>query len=199
MREIIDAFRKQGLAIGLYFSPEDFLFLKENKIPVGRLQHPMHYPKNNPILMDYDKRQVRELLTNYGNIDILFFDGPCEGLKEYAWQLNPDLVITRGEMNTPEQKLPDAPPQRPWEACYTMGTEWSYKATNDPHKTGSQLINMLVEIRTGGGNLLLNVGPKPDGEIQIEQENLLREMALWNFVNRESIYRVKPAPVRKYK
>src|SRR5690606_27547132 len=101
--------------------------------------------------------------------------------------------------NTPEQKLPNNPPQRPWEACYTMGTEWSYKATNDPHKTGSQLINMLVEIRTGGGNLLLNVGPKPDGEIQIEQANLLREMALWNFVNRESIYRVKPASVRKYK
>ena len=199
MREIIDAFRKQGLAIGLYFSPEDFLFFSENDIPVGRLQHPQHYPKNNPELMEYDKKQVRELLTNYGKIDMLFFDGPCEGLKEYAWGLNPDLVITRGEMETPEQKVPDKALPRPWEACYTMGTEWSYKATNDPQKTGGRIIDMLVEIRAKGGNLLLNVGPKPDGEIQIEQENLLREVALWNFVNHESVYDVKPAPIVRYK
>ena len=53
---------------------------------------------NNKDLMAYDKAQIKELLTGYGKIDILFFDGPAEGLKEYAWQLQPDVVVTRGQM-----------------------------------------------------------------------------------------------------
>lgn len=196
-REILDAFRKQGISTGIYFSPEDFNYFYENKIPVGRLQHPMHYPKNNPGLMELDKAQIRELLTNYGRIDVLFFDGPAEGLKEYAWQLQPDVVVTRGQMQTPEQKLPDKPMPGPWEACFTMGTDWQYKPTNDPHKTGTEIIQMLIEIRAKGGNLLLNIGPKPDGEIQIEQEALLREIALWNFVNGEAIHNIRPWEIIK--
>lgn len=193
--EIVAAFRRQGIAIGLYISPEDFNFLREHKIPIGRLQHPLHSPVNNPELLAYDKQQVKELLTQYGKIDIMFFDGPADGLREYAWSLNPDLVITRDLMKTPEQTTPDQPLPRPWEANYTMGTDWQYKPTNDPHKTGTQIINMLIEIRAKGGNFLLNVGPKPNGEIQIEQESLLREVALWNFVNGEAIYAVKPLPL----
>jgi alpha-L-fucosidase len=196
-REIFDAFRKQGIAIGIYFSPEDFNYFYENKIPVGRLQHPMHYPKNNPGLMELDKAQLKELMSNYGKIDVLFFDGPAEGLKEYAWQLQPDVVVTRGQMQTPEQKLPDKPIPGPWEACFTMGTDWQYKPTNDPHKSGTEIINMLIEIRAKGGNLLLNIGPKPDGEIQIEQETLLREIALWNFVNQEAIHDIRPWEIIK--
>jgi len=196
-REIFDAFRKEGIAIGIYFSPEDFNYLYENKIPIGRLQHPMHYPKNNTGLMELDKAQIKELLTSYGKIDVLFFDGPAEGLKEYAWQLQPELVVTRGQMQTPEQKLPDKPMPGPWEACFTMGTDWQYKPTNDPHKTGTEIINMLIEIRAKGGNLLLNIGPKPDGEIQIEQEALLREIALWNFVNQEAIHSIRPWEIVK--
>ena len=192
MRDVIEAFRKQGIAIGIYFSPEDFHLLYENDIPIGRLQHPLHFPKNNKRLMDLDKAQLKEILTHYGKIDILFLDGPAEGLKEYAWQLQPDIVVTRGEMKTPEQEIPDNPVPGPWEACFTMGTDWQYKPTNDPHKTGKQVINMLIETRAKGGNLLLNVGPKPNGEIQIEQEALLREMALWNLVNGESVHEVRP-------
>ncbi len=194
-KEIIEAFRKQGIAIGLYFSPEDFLFFHQNNIPLGRLQDKRQFPMNNPKLMAYDKAQIKELLTNYGKIDIMFFDGPGDGLREYAWSLQPELVITRDAMNTPEQNIPDKASPRPWEACYTMGTDWQYKPTNDPHKSGTEIINMLIEIRAKGGNFLLNVGPKPNGEIQIEQEALLREIALWNFANGESIYAVKPLPV----
>lgn len=188
---IIDAFRKQRIAIGLYFSPEDFHYLYENQIPIGRLQHQLHYPENNPGLMELDKKQVHELLTNYGKIDILFFDGPAEGLKEYAWQLQPDVVVTRGQMQTPEQELPDKPIPSSWEACFTMGTDWQYKPTNDPHKSGTEIINMLIETRAKGGNLLLNVGPKPNGEIQVEQEALLRKIALWNFVNTEAVHDIR--------
>jgi alpha-L-fucosidase len=147
--------------------------------------------------MEIDKAQLKELLTNYGKIDVMFFDGPAEGLKEYAWQLQPELVVTRGQMKTPEQRLPDAPIPGPWEACFTMGTDWQYKPTNDPHKSGTQIINMLIETRAKGGNLLLNVGPKPDGEIQIEQEALLREVALWNLVNGEAVHAVRPWDVIK--
>jgi alpha-L-fucosidase len=191
-KEVLEAFRRKGIAVGLYFSPEDFYYLYKNDIPVGRLQHPQHYPVNNTGLMEYDKRQLKELLTAYGKIDILFLDGPAEGLKEFSWQLQPDLVITRGQMETPEQQIPGKIPERPWEACFTMGTDWQYKPTNDPHKNGTTLIKMLVETRSKGGNLLLNVGPMPDGKIQIEQEALLREIALWNFVNREAVHDVEP-------
>jgi alpha-L-fucosidase len=194
-KEIVEAFRKEGIAIGLYFSPEDFLYFYQHKIPIGRLQHPQHYPTNNTGLMEYDKKQLKELFTNYGKIDILFIDGPGDGLREYAWSFNPDLVITRDLMKTPEQNTPNEPLPRPWEACYTMGTDWGYKPTNDPHNSGTQVINMLTEIRAKGGNFLLNIGPKPNGEIQIEQESILQEVALWNFANSEAIYKVKPLPV----
>ncbi|GHT42287.1 hypothetical protein AGMMS49965_13500 [Bacteroidia bacterium] len=192
LKEIIEAFRKQGIAIGIYFSPEDFYYFYKHDIPVGRLQHDLHYPANNSGLMDYDKAQMKELLTQYGKIDIFFFDGPAEELKEYAWQLQPAMVVTRGHLETPEQRLPDRPIPGPWEACFTMGTDWQYKPTNDPHKSGTQIINMLIETRAKGGNLLMNVGPKPDGEIQIEQEALLREIALWNLVNTEAIHAIRP-------
>ncbi|PWK27595.1 alpha-L-fucosidase [Arcicella aurantiaca] len=194
-KEIIDAFRKEGIAIGIYFSPEDFNYFHKNNIQIGRLQLPEHFPANNKGLMDYDKKQLHELLTNYGKIDILFIDGPGDGLREYAWSLNPELVITRDIMTTPEQNTPDEPMARPWEACYTMGTDWQYKPTNDPHKSGTEIINMLIEIRAKGGNFLLNVGPKQDGELQIEQQALLQEIALWNFANAEAIHAVKPLSV----
>jgi alpha-L-fucosidase len=192
MKEVLDAFRRRGIATGLYFSPEDFHYFRKNNIPVGRLQDPRHYPVNNPELMAYNKAQIRELLTAYGKIDIFFIDGPEDGLKEYAWQLQPDIVVTRGQMQTPEQRLPDKPIPGPWEACFTMGTDWQYKPTNDPHKSGTEIINMLIETRAKGGNLLLNIGPKPNGEIQIEQEALLREIALWNLVNGEGIHNIRP-------
>ncbi|MBW8683399.1 alpha-L-fucosidase [Chitinophaga rhizophila] len=196
-RAILDAFRKQGIAIGLYFSPEDFYYLYKQKVPIGRMQLPQHFPEKNPGLMAYDKAQLKELLSNYGKIDFIFFDGPAEGLKEYAWELQPEIVVTRGQMNTPEQELPEGIMPGPWEACFTMGTDWQYKPTNDPQKSGTEMINMLIETRAKGGNLLLNVGPKPDGEIQIEQEALLRELALWNLANGEAVHGVRPWNIAK--
>ena len=153
LREVIDAFRKQDIAVGIYFSPEDFNYLYENNIPIGRLQHPLHYPKNNEGLMQLDKSQIKELLTNYGNIDVFFFDGPAEELKEYAWELQPNMIVTRGEMETPEQKLPNELLPGPWEACFTMGTDWQYKPTNDPHKSGTEIINMLIETIGNSGDV----------------------------------------------
>jgi alpha-L-fucosidase len=190
-REILDSFRAQGIAPGLYFSPDDFWWLVKNGKNVQR-RIPDVIPANNPGLMELDRAQIRELYTNYGPVDVFFIDGPPEGLRDLAWDLQPDTVVTRGAIFTPEQVIPGVPLDVAWEACLTMGTQWQYKPTNDAYKTGGQLISLLIETRAKGGNLLLNVGPKPDGELPIEQEERLREVALWMFVNSECIYGVRP-------
>ena len=189
--ELLAAFRAQGIAPGLYFSPDDFWWLHKNGITIQR-GVPGVQPRANPGLMAHDQAQVRELLTHYGPVSVVFFDGEAEGLRELAWQLQPDLVVTRGAIKTPEQYIPGLPLDEPWESCITMGTQWQYKPTNEQYKSGGDLIALLIETRAKGGNLLLNVGPKPDGELPIEQEERLREVALWLFVNSECIYGVRP-------
>ena len=191
-KQLVEAFRKQGIAIGFYFSPDDFLWLYKHDKPVARAPHPGVTPQENRVLMEYDQQQIRELLANYGKIDFFFIDGPADGLRELCWEIDPNIVVTRGAIETPEQFIPGLPLQGPWEANLTMGTEWPYKPTNETYKSGQQLIRTLIETRAKGGNLLLNVGPKPDGELPIEQEDRLREVALWMFVNREAIYDARP-------
>ena len=190
-RMLVDAFRKQGIAIGFYFSPDDFHWLHQHGIRINR-QVKGVYPFEMPKFLDYSRRQLKELLGNYGPIEYFFFDGTATGLIDYAWQLNPKLVVTRGAMETPEQYTPGVALKGAWEGNLTMGTEWPWKATNEVYKSGTELIDTLIETRAKGGNLLLNIGPKPDGEIAIEQESRLREIALWNFVNGESIKNVRP-------
>ncbi len=190
-REVIEAFRSRGVAVGLYFSPDDFYFLYKQGIPIGRKQ-PGVTPQENPDLLRYDQAQLRELMTNYGPIDIVFLDGPAEGLREVCWQCQPDVVVTRGAMETPEQHIPGKPIPAPWEACMTMGTQWQFKPTNESYKSGAQLIERLIETRAKGGNFLLNVGPEPDGPLPPEQSGRLREIALWYFVNQEAVLDVEP-------
>ena len=189
--DVLRAFREQGIAPGLYFSPDDFWWLYKNGKTLQR-NVPDVFPANNPGLLEHDRAQVKELLTKYGGIDVMFFDGPPEGLRELAWQTQPRTVVTRGAIETPEQYIPGVPLEGAWEACITMGTAWQYQPQNEVYKSGGQLIGMLVETRARGGNLLLNVGPKPDGELPMEQEERLRELALWMFVNGEAIYGVRP-------
>ena len=190
-REILEAFRGQEIRPGVYFSPDDFSWLWRHKIDVQR-GIPAVQPRNNPGLMQLDLEQIRELMTNYGPIDFVFLDGEPDQLRELAWKLQPDAVVTRGAMQTPELYVPGIPLEGAWEANFTMGTAWQYQPQNETYKTGGQVIDLLVETRAKGGNLLLNVGPKPDGELPIEQEERLREVALWMQVNQECIYGVRP-------
>ena len=175
--EVLSAFRGQGIAPGVYFSPDDFWWLHQHGKTIQR-EIPDVQPRNNPGLMSYDQAQVRELLTHYGSVDVMFFDGEAGGLRELAWQLQPSIVVTRGAMETPEQFVPGSPLKGPWEACITMGTAWQYQPTNEVYKTGGELIGLLIETRAKGGNLLLNIGPKPDGELPIEQEERLGDSPL---------------------
>jgi len=190
-KQLVKSLRKFGIAVGFYFSPDDFWMLYKQGKDVSR-RRPEALPMNNPELMAHNKAQLRELFKNYGPIDVLFIDGQPDGLKELAWELQPNCVVTRGAMETPEQKTPDKPMPGPWEACYTLGTQWQFKPTNEDYKSGTQLIQMLIEIRAKGGNFLLNIGPQPDGIISFEQERRTRELALWLFVNREAIYAIRP-------
>lgn len=189
-KEVIAAFRKQGIAIGLYFSPDDFHFLYKQGTLISR-ERPEAVASGNPELNAFAKAQLTELMTQYGKIDIVFLDGQEQFAKtelaKVCWALDPDVVVTRGAIETPEQKTPDSPLPPPWESCYTIGGQWQYRPTNEVYKSGTEIIEKLIEIRAKGGNLLLNVGPKPNGELPIEQEGRLRELALWNFVNQEAI------------
>ena len=189
--ELFGAFRKQGIATGVYFSPDDFNWLYQHHITINRNVDSVRF-KANPDLLRYDQQQLRELLTQYGPMDIAFFDGEAQGLRELAWQLQPDIIVTRGAIQTPEQYVPGSPLPGPWEANLTMGTAWQYQPQHEIYKSGPDLIRLLIQTRARGGNLLLNVGPKPDGELPIEQEERLREIGLWMFVNSKAIYGVRP-------
>ena len=190
-KEVFEAFRAQGIAAGVYYSPDDFRWLYEHDIPIERHTEQVQ-PRNNAALMQYDQAQIQELLTRYGKVDVLFLDGEPNGLRELAWKIDPKIVVTRGAIKTPELTIPGMPIPGAWETCMTMGIGWQYQPQNEHYRSGSELIRMLIETRAKGGNYLLNVGPKPNGDLPIEEEERLREIALWMFVNSESIYSVRP-------
>ncbi|MDP4283771.1 MAG: alpha-L-fucosidase [Bacteroidota bacterium] len=192
LKEYVAGVRKAGLAVGFYYSPEDFKFLHDHHITIQRGGIKLD-AKTEKAYNDLVRRQTHELFSNYGKIDVLFIDGEREeACREEAWKLQPDLVITRGAVNTPEQTLPGVANNTLWESCITMGTQWQYKPTNDDLKSAGRLIEILVETRAKGGNLLLDVGPHPDGNIPDPQESRLREMAAWHFINHEAIEKVRP-------
>ncbi len=203
VRSYVDAFRAQGIAVGFYFSPEDFWFLYQNGQPITR--NPLN-PYDRDVMDKYRAHltmQMQELMGNYGPIDLIFFDGGelmkdehgqslQELCKDLAWSLQPGILVTRGAIKTPEQQLPGVGMQETWEACLTMSTAWGYQPTNDLYKTGAHLINLLMKTRAMGGALLLNVGPDADGAVAGQQEGLLRELGLFHFINREAIVGVRP-------
>jgi hypothetical protein len=97
--------------------------------------------------MKLNLAQLRELMTDHGRIEMVFFDGEPQGLADLAWDLQPDTVVTRGATKTPEQHIPGTPIDEPWESCLTMGTQWQYKPTNESYMSGGEIIRKLVETR----------------------------------------------------
>lgn len=189
----VAALRRHGLKVGLYYSPEDFAWLHRNGHPVCRRGERLLDPDKDPDYRKFVQQQVTEMFSEYGKIDVLFIDGIGDGItKQVCWTLQPDCLITRGAIETPEQFVPGRPPEGPWESNLTMGTQWQYKPTNDDYKSGTRIIEILIETRAKGGALLMNVGPKPNGELPIEQESRLREVALWHAANGESIHDTRP-------
>lgn len=193
VREFVDACRQYDMAVGLYYSPEDFLYARSRGELIKRRPH-RPSPDSDPEYVKFVKAQVTELMTRYGDVDVFFIDGRGKkSTKEVVWALQPDCLITRGAIESPEQTVPGIPPKEVWETCMTLGTQWQYKPQQlDTLKDGNRVVEILIETRAKGGALLLNLGPRPDGSINELQEDIMREVALWNFVNRESVLDIRP-------
>jgi alpha-L-fucosidase len=201
IREYVRACHKARMKVGFYYSLLDWRW---PAYWAGPEKDPDGWRK----LVEYVHAQVRELCTNYGKIDILWYDGAWPHSAE-AWQsaklnamvrkLQPHIIINNRsqlpeDLDTPEQHITSSDPGRAWESCMTMNDHWGYCAGDDNWKSATQLIRNLVHCVSGGGNYLLNVGPKRDGTIPAESVKRLKEIGAWMKVNGESIYGCSRAP-----
>jgi alpha-L-fucosidase len=158
--------------------------------------------------------QVKELLTNYGDVAVLWWDTPTGMTDEYAEKINallkmqPDIITNDrlkrpnfpGDFKTPEQRIPNLSELdgKDWETCMTMNETWGYKSYANNWKSLTTIIHNTVDIASKGGNYLLNVGPKPDGTFPQESIDLLKGMGEWMKLNGESIYSTRASPLGSF-
>lgn len=154
--------------------------------------------------------QVKELLTNYGELAVLWWDTPTNMTEEAALKLQSLLslqpaIITNdrlkrpdfpGDHKTPEQRIPNLSELdgQDWETCMTMNGTWGYKSYDHNFKSPQTLVRNLIDIASKGGNFLLNVGPTAEGEFPPESVEILSKMGDWMKINGESIYGTKASP-----
>jgi len=211
VRGFVEAMRSAGLRVGLYFSlidwhhPDYPAFTEADK-PYLPARWPKPTPEQWGRYTDFMFGQVRELLTNYGPIDLIWFDGGWERtaeqwrakeLAEMIRSLQPGIVIndrlpTCGDYDTPEQFVPPQPPGRPWEVCMTMNESWGYNPADTRYKSPRQLVHTLCEIAGKGGRLLLNVSPMGNGRLPPEQLGRLEDVRSWMSRNGEAITGTRP-------
>jgi len=207
----IEALHDEGLKVGLYFTTIDWYDPDFATIPIAQfIQSPKPFEYDPIRWVEFHKRfmeQLRELLTNYGRIDLLWFDVPGFGadrwrsheVKQMMLNLQPHLVINdrlpdAGDYTTPEQFVPFSAPDDWWETCMTMNHQWAYHSDSSTYKDTYKLLDTLLEVTTKGGNLLLNVGPKPDGIWPDEAIERLKQIGQWLSHSGESIYGTKRVP-----
>jgi alpha-L-fucosidase len=194
--QVADAFRNEEILVGFYYSPGDFRYQFETGRKFKHLYEPDFtsgdlFGPQKKTFVDYERGQVEELLTKYGDVFMIWFDGQCEPLKKQSWRVKQDVFIGRGEIPTPEQEIPGQADDRAWESCMTTSWQWSYQPNADV-RTAKEVITNLIQIRARGGNMLLNVGPRPDGRFADPDEALLRELGLWMMLNGEAVRGVRP-------
>jgi alpha-L-fucosidase len=207
--ELARAAHEAGMGLGWYFSPMDW-------------RDPDFRTERNPAFLTRMQGEMRELLTNYGPINVFWFDWDGrEPMYDQATtyrlvrKLQPKVMVSNrldlGEKNnnrqilspfadfcTPEQEVGAYDDQRLWESNMTVSRtdQWAWGGAKDGVKTFAQLLNMLVRCAGGDGNMLLNVGPTPSGEIAPEQAGRLREMGAWLAKYGQSIYGTRGGPFR---
>lgn len=202
--EYVEAARAEGLRVGFYYSLSDW----------HHPDYPAFREEDKPYLKFLGRRsetwdryldvlfgQVRELLTNYGQIDVMWFDGQWERSKdewranelaEMIRELQPGIAINDrlpgGDYTTPEQAIPATVPDGPWETCMTMNASWGFVPDDDRYKSSRELVHTLCETAGKGGNLLLNVSPRADGSLPDEQVSRLQDVASWMTSNGHAIH-----------
>ncbi|MCG8320806.1 MAG: alpha-L-fucosidase [Cytophagales bacterium] len=229
LKEWVDAFRKEGLKIGFYYSLIDW---HHPAYTIDRV-HPQsagsdeEYQKLNTgrdmsVYRKYLKDQVTEILTNYGKVDVLWLDYSFPGkhgkgrddwgsveLLKLVRKLQPGIIVNdRADLKeyaggwdftTPEQfKVSEWPTYEgkkiPWETCQTFSGSWGYYRDELTWKDHKQLLVLLIESVSKGGNLLLNVGPTARGTLDHRAQEALRKMGDWTKVNGRSVYGCTQAP-----
>ena len=192
VKEYVEAARAEGMRVGFYYSLMDW-----------------HHPDGARCATDeaarrrfvaYIHGQIRELLTNYGKIDILWYDvaspldakgWESEKMNEMVFQLQPEIIVNNrnkldGDFATPEQRI--TAEKRAWESCMTMNDSWGYQKADDAWKTSKTVVRNLVTCAHDTGNYLLNIGPKPDGSIPEESVGIMTAVGKWMAKNGKSIY-----------
>ncbi len=207
LKELSEACKKEGIKLGFYYSIMDWH---------NPLAHGDSFPR---YVNEYMKPQLKELLTRYGDIKILWFDGEWikewteeegEDLYNYVRSLKPDIIINNrvgkgrmgmqgmnkgkgfaGDFGTPEQGILDSKSDISWETCMTMNNTWGFKQSDHNWKSVKTLVGNLVDISSKGGNYLLNVGPDSEGVIPEASVLRLKKMGRWLKTNGEAIYGTK--------
>ena len=229
IKEYVEAFRAEGLKVGFYYSLIDW---HHPDYTIDRV-HPLRQESDSAYARlnkgrdmnkyrEYLKNQVRELLTNYGEISIIWFDfsfpgkngkgradWDSENLLKMARSLQPGIIVddrldlsdVEGGFDfiSPEQykvaKWPEVNGKRvAWETCQTFSGSWGYYRDENTWKSSAQLIELLVESVSKGGNLLLNVGPTARGVFDYRAQDRLSGMGEWMKYNNRSVYGCTEAP-----
>ena len=230
IKELSEACKKQGLKFCFYHSIVDWhhpqaqapLYPNYN---AGQRDQSIVNPEFPEYYKNYLKPQVKELLTNYGDIGVVWFDGDWiadytteMGKELYALirEIQPNTIVNNrvdkgrmgmegidregnfaGDFGTPEQEIPDTGISTDWESCMTMNGSWGYKPSDRRWKSTERLIHNLIDVVSKGGNLLLNVGPSGEGLFPAESVERLKAMGVWTKANGESIYGAKASPYEK--
>ena len=220
----VDAVREVGLKTGLYFSHTDWsnlphvgalTGLSEAEIAQRRAEKSnwrslMEQGRPEQVgararwadFLKLHRAQLRELLTQYHPVDLIWFDVHWGGerfgydfpeLRNFLHELNPQIVINsrmmgHGDYDTPEQFIPVYAPEGPWELCLTTNDTWSFTGREDHYKTPFEMVAMFCECLGMGGNLLLNVGPDERGIIPAEQVAMLETLGAWVQLHEEAVY-----------
>lgn len=201
-KELADACHRQGIKLFWYYSQPDWT-------------HPDYKTQNHERYRAYMYEHLRQLLTDYGKIDGVWFD--CLGTSWKDWntpemvkmmrELQPGLLINsrwgwglpgvkyNGDFQNPEQSIGNFMVDVPWETCATITGGWSWTGGHNP-KTPRTCTRMLIECAGSGGNLALNTGPKPDGTISEDAKRVYHQMGEWLRKYGESIYGTRGGPFK---
>ncbi len=208
LKELAEACRKNDMKLGFYYSQAQDWYHPGGAVSGNVEWDEIHKGDMNKYIDEIAIPQVKEILANYGDVAVLWWDTPTNMTKEMTEKLAaltkpyPNLITNNrlgagmgGDLETPEQFVPATGfPGRNWEVCMTMNGHWGYNAYDDRWKSTADLLQKLIDIVSKGGNFLLNVGPNQYGIIpEVCQQNL-REMGDWLKLNGEAIYGTQASP-----